>query len=478
MSLTVLITNIVLANRSGTEVVVEQLADGLRRRGHRPVMFAQTLGPLAERMRNRGHIVTDRPDISPLKPDVIHGHHTAPTMAALAANSGVPALFVCHGAASAFDQLPPHPAVRRLFAVDKLCQARLIADGAAAERVELLPNAIDLSRIPPRKSAPDRPRRAVVLTKHANHLPAIRAACNALGIELQEFGHGAGRMTETPEAIFAETDLVFATARTALEAAAAGAGVVVCDGRGLAGFITPKNAADWLAWNLGAGILAQPVTAGTVEAAIADWNAGEVAEISALIRAQYGIERYLDRLETIYQDMIDTRYDRNIAAEAAATGAFISLWTPHFDQHAPWRRLADQMAAPPVDSPMDALGEAIGAMSAAVAAARSEQTATEKRLADQLALSVAALSNAQGMAGERIAGTILAALATLTADANHAHTAAAARVLAELRPFIERQTRPGVLPRLKMSAGFAWRRCVPIALRGPLHRLRKGHWNQ
>ncbi len=475
MSLTILITNIVLANRSGTEVVVEQLADGLRRRGHRPVLFAQTLGPLAERMRDRGHIVTDRPNIGPLRPDVIHGHHTAPTMAALAANPGVPALFVCHGAASAFDHPPPHPAVRRLFAVDRLCQARLIANGAAAERVELLPNAIDLSRIPPRKSAPEGPRRAVVLTKHANHLPAIRAACHKLGIALEEYGHGAGRMTETPEALFAETDLVFGTARTALEAAAAGAGVVICDGRGLAGFLTLKNAVDWLPWNLGAGILTHSVTPDTVATAIATWNAGEVAGVSDLVRAQYGIEHQLDRLETIYRDMIHTAHDRDIPAEAAATGAFIAMWTPHFDQNAPWRRLADQVATPPVNSPMDALGQAIGSLSTNVAGARSEQIATEQRLANQLALSVTALVDAQNTAGDHVAGVVLAALAHRAVDDRHAHAATADRVLAELRPFIEHQTRPSLLKRL---AGSLWRRWVPIALRAPLHRLRNGHWNQ
>lgn len=34
----VLITNIVLAMRTGTEMVVEQLADWLRRQGHAPVL--------------------------------------------------------------------------------------------------------------------------------------------------------------------------------------------------------------------------------------------------------------------------------------------------------------------------------------------------------------------------------------------------------------------------------------------------------
>ena len=56
----VLITNLYLANNSGSEVVVELLADGLRRAGHQPMILAATLGPQAARMRERGHIVVDR----------------------------------------------------------------------------------------------------------------------------------------------------------------------------------------------------------------------------------------------------------------------------------------------------------------------------------------------------------------------------------------------------------------------------------
>ena len=233
MSLTILITNIVLADRSGTEVVVEQLADGLRRREHRPVVFSPHHGGLAEQMRARGHVVIDRRDACPWRVDVIHAHHIGPAMAALAAHPGVPALFGCHDATAPFDTLPPHPRVRRVFAVDERCRARMVSDGAEPATVVLLPNAVDLARVPLRtRSLPARPLRAVTLTKHGGHLPILREACTTAGISLDEVGSGPARMTERPELALANADLVFATARSALEAAAAGAGVVVCDARG------------------------------------------------------------------------------------------------------------------------------------------------------------------------------------------------------------------------------------------------------
>ena len=150
-ALNVLITNINLGEPSGTVVVVAQLADALRARGHRVALFAPQLGVTADAMRADGHVVVDRLGALPWRPDVIHGQHTAPTMAALAALPGVPALYLCHDATAPFDAAPGHPRLRRRYAVDERCRARLIAEGA--EAVGLLPNAVDLGRIPPRSRA-------------------------------------------------------------------------------------------------------------------------------------------------------------------------------------------------------------------------------------------------------------------------------------------------------------------------------------
>ena len=56
--LRILITNLFVAHNSGSETVVELLADGLRRAGHVPM--APTLGTQADRMRARGDVLVDR----------------------------------------------------------------------------------------------------------------------------------------------------------------------------------------------------------------------------------------------------------------------------------------------------------------------------------------------------------------------------------------------------------------------------------
>src|ERR1700683_5176400 len=92
----ILITNLFVANRSGTETVVELLADGLRRHGHAPMVLAPTLGPQADGMRARGHVVVDRVAALPARPELIHAQHTPVALSALAAFPEVPVVFSCH----------------------------------------------------------------------------------------------------------------------------------------------------------------------------------------------------------------------------------------------------------------------------------------------------------------------------------------------------------------------------------------------
>ena len=127
--LTVLLTNLFVANHSGSETVTELYADGLRRAGHRPIVYAPLLGPQADRMRERGHVLIDRMAALPAWPDVIHAHHGPPAMAAIAALPGVPVVYMCHSAQFEVEAPPDHPQIRRIVAVDDLCRDRCLARG-------------------------------------------------------------------------------------------------------------------------------------------------------------------------------------------------------------------------------------------------------------------------------------------------------------------------------------------------------------
>src|SRR5262245_17676894 len=95
--LTVLITNITLADRSGTTIVVRDLALGLLHMGHKPIVYSPIIsGPIPKELRAASIPVTD--DILSIEQqvDVIHGHHTPATAIAIARFPQAPAVFTCH----------------------------------------------------------------------------------------------------------------------------------------------------------------------------------------------------------------------------------------------------------------------------------------------------------------------------------------------------------------------------------------------
>src|SRR4051812_14393984 len=95
--LKILLTNIWLSEPAGSEVVVRDLALGLLRRGHRPIVYSPSLGGVAEGLAARGVSVID--DLRSLgePPDIIHAHHAIPCGEALIRFPEVPAIYACHG---------------------------------------------------------------------------------------------------------------------------------------------------------------------------------------------------------------------------------------------------------------------------------------------------------------------------------------------------------------------------------------------
>src|SRR5262245_51322757 len=259
--LTILITNIAFAFRSGTEIVVDQIARGLNARGHRPIVFAPYIGgSLTAGLRRSGIAVVDRLAGVGGTPDIIHGQHNVTTVMALAAFPRTPALFSCHDFDAPKDRAPLVPRIRRFLAVDHACLERLTRDGVPRDRIEVLCNAVDLDQYRRRGPLPGRPARALVLTKGAEHLGIVRSAAAAAGLALDELGSGAGVVVDDLPARLPAYDIVIGTARMAKEAIAAGCAVVVCDHRGFAGLATTETFAEWRRYNFGRRILTQPTT--------------------------------------------------------------------------------------------------------------------------------------------------------------------------------------------------------------------------
>lgn len=302
-----LIATLGLTGPYGTDLYTRDLAFALLRRGLLPIVYTTMAGPPAAELRAATiPVVTDIDGIG-APPDVIHGHHGLETLTALAKFPNVPALFVCHDAVT-WHSVPP--ATRRIgtwVAVDRNCRDRMIFEhGVPGDAVRVLLNAVDLERFGRRDALPATPRRALVFSNAAtaNGFAApIRTACERRGITLDLLGNASGTASARPQDVLPKYDLIFAKARCALESAATGAAVIVCDDRGLAGMITTSTMAAMRELNFGARTLQRPITPETIGAEIDRYDAADAAAVCQRIRSTAGIDLLADQYVALYEEL-------------------------------------------------------------------------------------------------------------------------------------------------------------------------------
>lgn len=333
--LRILLTNRVVAQRTGTEVYVRDVAAELLRRGHRPVVYSPRLGPLAEEIRSLTIPTVD--DLSNVahRPDIIHGHHGLETLTALLAFPGVPAVNVCHSWVGWWDEPVAFPRIRRYLAVDDTCRDRLVAEHAIApERVDVVLNAVDLQRFPPRAPLPARPARALIFSNSSGeqgaHVRAIREACARTGIRVDLAGLKSGNTLERPEEMLGSYDIVFAKARAALEAAAVGTAVILCDVAGAGPMVTTGNVAVLRRLNFGMRTLRESATVEGIAREIARYDAADAAAVSLEVRAHAGLDAQVDALLGIYAEVLaeSRTHVVDVEAEMRAAAAFLRGLSP------------------------------------------------------------------------------------------------------------------------------------------------------
>jgi len=329
----VLITNCWLRSRAGTELYVRDLSLALLNRGYEPTVFSPLLGDVADEIRAAGVVVTD--DLATLtdEPDVLHCHQHHEAVAALSRFPGRPGLYVQHSATAWQDETPVHPRLLRYVAVDRPCLDRILVAGVPSERATVIANGVDTARFLPRGPLPPRPRRAAVFSNYAreeNYLPALRAACARMGIELEVLGEAAGSAATRPEHVLPGYDLVFAKARAAIEAIAVGCAVIVTDVRGMAGMATFAQLPVWRPWNLGHTLLTQPHDVDAICAEIDRYDPDDAALCRDLVRDQWSLDVMVDGLVAEY-DAVWSGWDPADAdprAELAALAAPLSRLGP------------------------------------------------------------------------------------------------------------------------------------------------------
>jgi hypothetical protein len=309
VGLKVLITNATLATLTGTETYVRDLALGLLRKGHTPIVYAPELGPIAQELRRGTVAVVDNLNRVGTIPDIIHGNHNTELITALLHFEAVPSVFFCHSWTDWISAPPTHPRILAYVAVDETCRDRLVLENGVPEnRVHVRLHAVDLERFTPREPLPEKPARAVCFSNNANHwthLNAVREACKRAGIELDVIGAGVNASTLNPESLLSNYDLVFAKARCALEALAVGTAVILCDAAGSGPMVTTAQLDRLRLLNFGIRTLNETVDADLLLREIRQYDPKDAAEVSRRIRTTADLGFLVDDSVVLYREVID-----------------------------------------------------------------------------------------------------------------------------------------------------------------------------
>lgn len=336
----ILLTNHRLSSRTGTELYIRDIALALLARGHEPILYSRVLGPLAQALRAKSILVVD--DLANLQtpPDIIHAQHHLEAMTALTHFPAVPAILVCHGWLPAEEAPPSHPRIIRYLAVDELVRLRLVEEcGIASDQISTNLNFVDLARFKPRTPLPANAKRALVFSNYVNReniLPSLHQACAKKNIQLDVAGISAGTDQSNPESILCNYDIVFAKGRAALEAAAVGCAVIVCDAAGHGDMVNSTNFDHFRAYNFGLRLLRESVSVASISAQLANYNPDETARVTARMRAEASLQDAVESLIRQYQDVISEYDRRNIdqLEEAHAVSHYLrhGPMTPDFSQ--------------------------------------------------------------------------------------------------------------------------------------------------
>jgi hypothetical protein len=302
--LRILMTNAVLTGRSGTETLVRDTVLALRRRGHSVTAFAPITGPAVAEIRATGSPVAT--SLAALEaPDIIHGHHTGPTIAALTRFPRTPAIYVCHDFSSEIDAPPIHPRISRYLHVRAALRGRLVDEcGIAASKVRFWPNTIDLQRVGPAAPAPARLATAAIFAHPGTirFTGMIAEACQRHGIAFR--GELIGKAADDVVKRLGGTDLAFASGRMALEAMARGCAVINVDRFGVGGLVTTDRFDGFAAVNFAYGALSDAASPELLDREIAAYRAEDAIAVTQRVRRDFASEKGAEQIEAIYRDVL------------------------------------------------------------------------------------------------------------------------------------------------------------------------------
>lgn len=345
----VLLTNNSFALRAGSELYVRDVAIELMQRGHCPVAYSTRLGSVADELRAATVPVVRSLESLGEAPDIIHGQHHYETLTAMMWFPETPAISYCHGWLPWEEAPLRFPRILRYVAVDELCRERLIVEGGIpAERIELILNFFDKRRFPPRTPLPSSPRLALAFSNElsdSNDLPKLREACAQCGIELHAIGKASGASEPDPGRLLARYDVVFAKARSAIEAMAVGTAVVLCAPGRMGTMVSSENFALFRRSNFGIRTLSRPIEVDSLVAELRKYDPADAAAVSQAARDNCELQTAVDQILDLYQRVIDEARSMPLIPSAEAERAaarYLEQSAPHYKANSDERLSAEQ----------------------------------------------------------------------------------------------------------------------------------------
>ncbi len=219
---------IVLANRSlnlaaGTEHWIRDIANFLNRNGVPILVYANSLGTVADQIASSGVRVTSSIDeVREFAPQVVHLHHARRMRPLVESLQGSDAKFInmLHGV------LPPME-VPQLSGIDQYLSVSIatkahacLLSGRSWQSVNIIPNFFDERRFLA-DGAPSKHKRALLFARIAerDQVTDLQSLLQQFGYELDWRG-GQDGIIQEPEEELKQYDLVFASGRSAIEASA------------------------------------------------------------------------------------------------------------------------------------------------------------------------------------------------------------------------------------------------------------------
>lgn len=307
----ILMTTGFLVSHTGSEEVIRDLSHGLLRRNHSVTVYSPRIrGDAAAGIWSDQIAITD--DITQIeKPDVIHAQHASAFLKAWQRFPTVPMVHFIHDVSHVTDEPIRLPSIVKHVAVDHLRAQRAVAAGIDRDRIAVVPNAVDLARFPEKGAHTGISRVLAVSKYHHSFMGQVRQALTGRDVEIEFVGSGKFRADFGQ--LLQSHDLLIGSGRCALEAAAVGLSVIVCDERGFAGPLSRDSWPGFRAGNFGQPCFVRPTDAAAIRQGLDELDPMEAALLTPGVRNEVSLEGQIDSIEDIYREAVAASHSRRPA---------------------------------------------------------------------------------------------------------------------------------------------------------------------